>query len=80
MGKDIAGQISYTIDRMKKAGIKLPPRPVEPSPEECCGRGCENCVYVYYERALFRWQEKVAAILSEHDVVFSPSALDEQDY
>ena len=70
-------QISYTIGHMNQNGIKLPPRPEEPLPEECCGRGCENCVYVYYERALFRWQEKVAAILSEHGMVFTPSGRDE---
>lgn len=44
---------------------ELPPRPQEPLPGECCGRNCENCVYVYYERALKRWEERVALILSK---------------
>jgi Oxidoreductase-like protein, N-terminal len=43
----------------KKKEIKLPKKPVEPDPSECCNRGCENCVYIYYEKALKRWQEKV---------------------
>lgn len=46
---------------------ELPPKPVEPDPAECCGRGCENCVYVYYERALERWSEKVQQIQSQDD-------------
>lgn len=37
----------------------LPKKPVEPDPSECCNRNCENCVYVYYEKALKRWQEKM---------------------
>lgn len=43
----------------------LPPPPAEPDPGECCGRGCERCVYVYYEEALERWREKVAAIRAQ---------------
>ena len=51
----------------KKSEIKLPPKPVEPDPSECCGRGCENCVYVYYEKALKKWEEKVQKIMSRQD-------------
>jgi oxidoreductase family protein len=43
----------------KQLENELPEKPVEPDPSECCGRDCENCVYVYYERALKRWEEKV---------------------
>ena len=43
----------------------LPPRPQEPLPGECCGRNCENCVYVYYERALKRWEAKVKLIMNK---------------
>lgn len=46
--------------------------PVEPSAGECCGRGCENCVYVYYEKAMRRWQDKVTIILSEHGIEYFP--------
>jgi hypothetical protein len=45
---------------------ELPPRPEEPLPGECCGRGCERCVYVYYEEALQRWEEKVALLKEKH--------------
>jgi hypothetical protein len=36
-----------------------PTKPVRPDAAECCNRGCENCIFVYYERALQRWQETV---------------------
>lgn len=47
-------------------GLELPPRPEEPLPGECCGRGCERCVYVYYEEALQRWEKKIALIKAEY--------------
>jgi len=42
--------------------LELPPRPQEPNSSECCGRNCEYCIYVYYENALRRWEEKVKII------------------
>jgi uncharacterized protein YaeQ len=45
-----------------KKEISLPPKPVEPDMSECCQRACENCVFVYYEKALKRWQDKVEKI------------------
>jgi len=48
--------------------LELPPRPEEPLPGECCGRGCERCVYVYYEEALQRWEEKVALLKAQQGV------------
>lgn len=46
----------------KKTGIRLPEKPVKPDMSECCQRGCENCVFIYYEKALKRWQNKVEKI------------------
>lgn len=43
----------------KLKSIKLPKKPVKPDPSECCNRGCENCVFTYYEKALARWEKKV---------------------
>lgn len=37
-----------------------PPRPVEPHPLECCGRGCQPCIFDYYREALRRWQAATA--------------------
>lgn len=38
---------------------KLPPPPVKPEPEECCGAGCSPCVLELYEQALEEWGETV---------------------
>jgi hypothetical protein len=37
----------------------LPALPYRPVVGECCGRGCDPCVWDYYERALARWRERV---------------------
>ncbi|TAJ50789.1 MAG: hypothetical protein EPN60_18890 [Nevskiaceae bacterium] len=39
----------------------LPPRPLAPSEDDCCHQGCAPCVFDLYERALERWEERVAA-------------------
>ncbi len=49
----------------KQAVIKLPTKPVKPDQSECCNRGCELCVFVYYENALKRWEKKVEKIRSK---------------
>lgn len=49
------------IDSVATA-VDLPPKPEEPVPGECCGRGCVNCVWVYYELALERWKQRCAEI------------------
>ena len=36
----------------------LPPKP--PVEGECCGRGCEYCVWVYYDRARRRYEAALA--------------------
>ena len=47
-------------------GLELPPRPQAPHHGECCGRGCEHCVYVYFEEAVRRWEEQVATLKAEY--------------
>jgi hypothetical protein len=42
----------------------LPPR--EPGIEECCGSGCEPCVFDRYADALERYQAALAAWLQRH--------------
>lgn len=38
-----------------------PPQPPQPPVEgECCGRGCEFCVWVYYDQALRRYETALA--------------------
>lgn len=50
------------IDDPESRDMILPQRPEEPDPNECCGRNCERCVYIYYEEALQRWHENVAKL------------------
>jgi hypothetical protein len=38
---------------------RLPPPPVKPEPDECCGGGCSPCVLDLYEQALQEWKETV---------------------
>ncbi len=37
-----------------------PQPPVPPVEGECCGRGCEFCVWVYYDQALRRYEAALA--------------------
>lgn len=48
--------------RKKQNLGKFPPRPQEPDPYECCGRGCDPCIYDYYAKRLARWEKRVAEI------------------
>ena len=49
----------------------LPPRPEPPRPEDCCGSGCVQCIYVLYELELAKWEREVERILA--DSVNSPT-------
>ncbi len=40
----------------------LPTAPTRPHPDECCRRGCEPCIFDYYDRALERWSDRVRAL------------------
>ena len=50
---------SFALER------KLPPLPYRPVVGECCGRGCDPCVWDYYENAMARWRERHAEVLEE---------------
>ena len=38
--------------------VPLPPPPVEPELDECCGSGCERCVFDVYQERLERWRRR----------------------
>lgn len=49
----------------KVAGVRLPKgiikkedgeKPEEPHESECCGNGCQDCVWVTYWEALQEWE------------------------
>lgn len=41
-------------------GRSLAEPPEEPLPDNCCGRGCEHCVYYVYYDALDAWAREVS--------------------
>ncbi|CAM1321213.1 CYB5RL (predicted) [Pycnogonum litorale] len=43
--------------------ISLPPKPIEPEESDCCGSGCQPCIFDLYEQELRMW-EKQCSILS----------------
>jgi hypothetical protein len=45
-------------------GLRIPEAPEEPLPENCCGRGCEPCVFTAYYLALDAWRREVEADLT----------------
>jgi len=45
---------------MSEGNNELPPRPVPPRPDECCGGGCPRCVYDLYDEAVAEWERLVA--------------------
>jgi hypothetical protein len=42
------------------SGIPRPPE--QPHPDECCHRGCEPCIFDYYDTAMERWRARVEAL------------------
>lgn len=45
-------------ERKATEGMRLPPPPREPDLDECCGSGCDPCVFDVYEERLERWRER----------------------
>ncbi|MEO8755329.1 MAG: oxidoreductase-like domain-containing protein [Casimicrobiaceae bacterium] len=58
-------------------GDALPPRPVPPLPEQCCGSGCSRCIHDVYDEALAEWERQVAA--RENALVGKASALPDSE-
>lgn len=44
------------MNRGSEAAVTGQQAPVKPNQEECCKRGCEPCIFDYYEIAVKRWQ------------------------
>ena len=43
-----------------------PTPPVEPDPGDCCGNGCDPCIFDYYEEAKQHYRELLAAWRERH--------------
>lgn len=55
------GQVEHDED------LRLPPPPTEPDLDECCGSGCEPCIFDLYESRLERWHQRCEAIRQRHE-------------
>ena len=47
----------------------VPRRPTKPDPMECCRRGCDPCVFDYYDTAMVRWEARVRALGLDPDQI-----------
>ena len=43
-----------------------PEPPLEPSLDECCGQGCDPCIFDLYEAAQQRWRAALRAWEARH--------------
>lgn len=41
---------------MECPSVALPPKPEEPRPEDCCGQGCQPCIYDIYQQQMSAWE------------------------
>lgn len=59
---------------MDPADLTPPQPPVEPEPWQCCGSGCDPCVYDRYWEALERYEEAYARWLEQTTATPSDAA------
>lgn len=62
--------IHHMPKKMNQPGDLDPPpvKPREPLPEECCGQGCQICVWDTYDHNMQLYEEQVTAWLARHPV------------
>lgn len=49
-------------DEENPKAVDLPPKPKEPSQEDCCGNGCNPCVFDLYEQECKIWRKQCLAV------------------
>ncbi|MDG4594157.1 MAG: oxidoreductase-like domain-containing protein [Candidatus Contendobacter sp.] len=58
---DLRAALAETPPLSPAPVLPPPPKPPQPPVEgECCERGCERCVWVYYHEAMRRYEAAVA--------------------
>jgi hypothetical protein len=45
--------------------------PLEPLPHQCCGNGCENCVWHRYDRELLRYRVWLEQQPKQQELIWS---------
>ena len=58
----------------ERSAVPLPPPPREPDLDECCGSGCDPCVFDLYEQRLMRWRQRCEAIRAAHGADADPES------
>ena len=53
------------------AASRIPQPPTRPHEDECCRRGCDPCIFDYYERALDRWSDRVRKMGNDPDAILA---------
>lgn len=49
----------------------IPSIPTRPHEDECCNRGCDPCIFDYYDRAIERWSERVRKLGADPDAILA---------
>ena len=57
--------------------VSLPPRPDEPLASDCCGSGCNPCVFDIYEKELKVWESECKFLLEDKTSQSTQSNLSE---
>ncbi|GGP25172.1 oxidoreductase-like domain-containing protein [Silvimonas amylolytica] len=53
-------------DELKDPTDPMPEPPYEPALEECCGNGCEPCIFDIYNEALHKYRSELKAWQARH--------------
>ena len=59
-------------DKWNDPADPLPQAPYEPALEECCGNGCEPCIFDIYNEALRNYRNELKAWQARHPGVDLP--------
>ncbi len=57
--------------------VIIPTPPNRPHEDECCKRGCDPCIFDYYERAVERWRERVSLLGEDPDAILKQASQSE---